>query len=167
MRPPPRDHPRSRGVYMVKVLCHTVTPGSSPLARGLPDQGRRCVLVVGIIPARAGFTLGRRAMSSAWGDHPRSRGVYAYSLSDLLAQLGSSPLARGLPRINRPLMNIAGIIPARAGFTQTLGWMPITNEDHPRSRGVYTVVAACASGASGSSPLARGLRAHAVHACVE
>ena len=213
---------------MVKVLCHTVTPGSSPLARGLPDQGRRCVLVVGIIPARAGFTLGRRAMSSAWGDHPRSRGVYsihhstvrnlsgssplarglhpsrhkaergdgiiparagftrkrtgaapttwdhprsrgvyAYSLSDLLAQLGSSPLARGLPRINRPLMNIAGIIPARAGFTQTIGWMPINNEDHPRSRGVYTVVAACASGASGSSPLARGLRAHAVHACVE
>ena len=51
--------------------------GSSPLARGLlhhdvdgrPDSG--------IIPARAGFTPGRRTIPAPSWDHPRSRGVYA------------------------------------------------------------------------------------------
>ena len=29
------DHPRSRGVYELRVLCKPGTTGSSPLARGL------------------------------------------------------------------------------------------------------------------------------------
>ena len=51
-----RDHPRSRGVYKTHDSPHRNSPGSSPLARGLPpriedERGRG-----GIIPARAGFT---------------------------------------------------------------------------------------------------------------
>ena len=51
-----RDHPRSRGVYVVIGIPQIAWTGSSPLARGLlfagdgPSDGAR------IIPARAGFT---------------------------------------------------------------------------------------------------------------
>ena len=55
-RGPPRDHPRSRGVYAA------VLPEA--------DGGRR------IIPARAGFTRVITLILLSWGDHPRSRGVY-------------------------------------------------------------------------------------------
>ena len=50
------DHPRSRGVYAVRVTPTTTTAGSSPLARGLPHVGSVQVGGVGIIPACAGFT---------------------------------------------------------------------------------------------------------------
>ena len=50
------DHPRSRGVYC-SFRRHTVTPcGSSPLARGLRVQEGAAENILGIIPARAGFT---------------------------------------------------------------------------------------------------------------
>ena len=57
------DHPRSRGVYRVKVSLISSSSGSSPLARGLLQHGDGPVPPTRIIPARAGFTsspLGRR-----------------------------------------------------------------------------------------------------------
>ena len=51
------DHPRSRGVYFGKVDYITFNDGSSPLARGLPATGAIPGETVGIIPARAGFTV--------------------------------------------------------------------------------------------------------------
>ena len=50
------DHPRSRGVYTHPP--HNLPPGngSSPLARGLPISSGVSKYIVGIIPARAGFT---------------------------------------------------------------------------------------------------------------
>ena len=50
------DHPRSRGVYPDRRFVGRVGEGSSPLARGLPHPVLLPVLVVRIIPARAGFT---------------------------------------------------------------------------------------------------------------
>ena len=71
--------------------------GSSPLARGLlyaePDGGT----TIGIIPARAGFTLPPFPAVGRVGDHPRSRGVYVVAGQEFLQRDGSSPLARGLP----------------------------------------------------------------------
>ena len=92
-------------------------------------------------------------------DHPRSRGVYRASIWASYSVRGSSPLARGLPRVNMGVVLGEGIIPARAGFTRVWvrGRMRVT--DHPRSRGVYTSKGRPARSASGSSPLARGLRA--------
>ena len=55
-RDPDRDHPRSRGVYLVTRTIPAGDAGSSPLARGLPCPGRPGVLPDRIIPARAGFT---------------------------------------------------------------------------------------------------------------
>ena len=133
--------------------------GSSPLARGLPFLLRSVVDDLGIIPARAGFTS---ATSSPWmtmRDHPRSRGVYAYSYKLSVTSDGSSPLARGLPVLRRKIMTGFWIIPARAGFTTPPPGSLVAAEDHPRSRGVYVSEGRLNHVQQGSSPLARGLPA--------
>ena len=134
------DHPRSRGVYkpcppttttskgssplarglLLPVLDSTVGGGSSPLARGLPrgEGGGRCS--VGIIPARAGFTLPGRILRFTPVDHPRSRGVYALSNPRPSSPSGSSPLARGLQDTCHTTHKLTRIIPARAGFTNQI-----------------------------------------------
>ena len=72
---------------------------------------------------------------------------------------GSSPLARGLPVAGARGHRLAGIIPARAGFTAPWVRTSTLQPDHPRSRGVYRPRARCAPSPPGSSPLARGLPA--------
>ena len=116
-----RDHPRSRGVYLVLLGGLVRWRGSSPLARGLPHPPSTLAHAGGIIPARAGFTIGEPAPSTRAWDHPRSRGVYEGTTSMKTVPPGSSPLARGLPRVALRLETLPGIIPARAGFT---GFLP-------------------------------------------
>ena len=91
------DHPRSRGVYGTDCPFSSTTRGSSPLARGLHLEARHLGAGLGIIPARAGFTLSNSSPTSRYSgssplarglrirragprtqgsDHPRSRGVY-------------------------------------------------------------------------------------------
>ena len=90
-------------------------------------------------------------------DHPRSRGVYPTRSSPSPMARGSSPLARGLRLRLAYRPRTPGIIPARAGFTsmdeEAIGQL----EDHPRSRGVYSVEIEESPQPGGSSPLARGL----------
>ena len=93
--------------------------------------------IVRIIPARAGFTWYDRRTDRHRTDHPRSRGVYGSVEAGLRLKLGSSPLARGLPRVRHLQRANTRIIPARAGFTDGRG-----RDAH---------------GDLGSSPLARGL----------
>ena len=153
-----RDHPRSRGVYGIIRRLIDVTPGSSPLARGLPAGAGKRTVCSGIIPARAGFTRRRRRREPAGEDHPRSRGVYSFfGVTDSTAR-GSSPLARGLLLGKTGPFKWAGIIPARAGFTPGEGLRSGRHSDHPRSRGVYLMMVLSVERSHGSSPLARGLR---------
>ena len=70
------DHPRSRGVYDGQVGGGLGAVGSSPLARGLLLLLPHIGIVLGIIPARAGFTDGPLDGVAVAEDHPRSRGVY-------------------------------------------------------------------------------------------
>ena len=51
-----KDHPRSRGVYILAPVSVMWVVGSSPLARGLPCMRARERRALRIIPARAGFT---------------------------------------------------------------------------------------------------------------
>ena len=152
------DHPRSRGVYPRRPPTWRPGAGSSPLARGLPASMAVTISLMGIIPARAGFTpaCGRRSWSAP--DHPRSRGVYRVTPRIAATRSGSSPLARGLrtypPRDSRRRR----IIPARAGFTRCIRRLSGARADHPRSRGVYGPRGLWWGPARGSSPLARGLR---------
>ena len=152
-----RDHPRSRGVYLVDQPARVFVVGSSPLARGLHDDEEHARLGVRIIPARAGFTRGFPAAGAPAWDHPRSRGVYPTTGTRRFDETGSSPLARGLRHHTPPSLVVVRIIPARAGFTCGLRGQCTSTWDHPRSRGVYAVCAVALRSAPGSSPLARGL----------
>ena len=152
------DHPRSRGVYGRRDTPGLTREGSSPLARGLPDEIGVGSRRVGIIPARAGFTVSQASNARTTGDHPRSRGVYACLGIGDLGGWGSSPLARGLLIQVEPLADCNRIIPARAGFTVRAARASETVRDHPRSRGVYPEMPSDVITTRGSSPLARGLR---------
>ena len=152
-----RDHPRSRGVYAHHDSPHASHTGSSPLARGLRVKGEVLSHLVGIIPARAGFTCFRSSSSFPLPDHPRSRGVYRSQQFLHQPHLGSSPLARGLPVDWLSADGAWRIIPARAGFTASPMRTLCAATDHPRSRGVYPMHRTGGAGRGGSSPLARGL----------
>ena len=136
-RRPGRDHPRSRGVYGTHYLKGMAVYGSSPLARGLRRHLPGRAAPARIIPARAGFTSIRRSTTWTAPDHPRSRGVYGDPQNSRSPGTGSSPLARGL-RLSEPVVPFnVGIIPARAGFTNSELGHCYGVPDHPRSRGVY------------------------------
>ena len=111
--------------------------GSSPLARGLPSLHDGDFARPWIIPARAGFTWRIPAPNWISMDHPRSRGVYHRASRRARRRPGSSPLARGLPKMNPTINGVNGIIPARAGFTGDGPREGLPPRDHPRSRGVY------------------------------
>ena len=151
------DHPRSRGVYSTARVRGAVSPGSSPLARGLPALTIEGGGASGIIPARAGFTRSLRPAGTPSADHPRSRGVYPSASALWTPTSGSSPLARGLRSRRNTKAASRGIIPARAGFTIIPLFTTFGTTDHPRSRGVYDLRYPADGGSRGSSPLARGL----------
>ena len=151
------DHPRTRGVYARASCATSPFSGSSPLARGLRDGVVGIVLSIGIIPARAGFTIVGQVWQPRAADHPRSRGVYAPGTRNAPAAGGSSPLARGLRQPGDETQPEEGIIPARAGFTCWCCSRCRGCRDHPRSRGVYIIASRWRPLMSGSSPLARGL----------
>ena len=132
--------------------------GSSPLARGLRRRDARAHPQARIIPARAGFTGSPIRRPASRRDHPRSRGVYQSAWASPIPPRGSSPLARGLRIKGRLQIASIGIIPARAGFTAAPVSARRAARDHPRSRGVYGSRPPARRAASGSSPLARGLR---------
>ena len=132
-----KDHPRSRGVYAGGWSAAAAVAGSSPLARGLHHIRRRDRPSRRIIPARAGFTAGGSGVHYAEWDHPRSRGVYPSVSQGNQPTIGSSPLARGLPRKEHH--------------------HALRHADHPRSRGVYVCFFKTMRIVVGSSPLARGL----------
>ena len=152
-----KDHPRSRGVYPRSLSAPAPRRGSSPLARGLPALATTACAPWGIIPARAGFTRARAVSGVCIRDHPRSRGVYIEHIPVAGHTGGSSPLARGLLRSADLSDASPRIIPARAGFTRRPPGRDGRHPDHPRSRGVYGIVAASVVVETGSSPLARGL----------
>ena len=139
--------------------------GSSPLARGLHRHDEGVDPHGGIIPARAGFTRRARSAGRRRPDHPRSRGVYGSARHGGGGDQGSSPLARGLPKVAGSKRWHDGIIPARAGFTLRLAAAALAARDHPRSRGVYPHPPPPRSVPAGSSPLARGLRSRAPGSC--
>ena len=111
------DHPRACGVYKMSTLRPIPLLGSSPRVRGLPRLAAADGRGPRIIPARAGFTDGYLLHGPRNGDHPRACGVYAALPMTPVYICGSSPRVRGLRR--RLLLDRvrAGIIPARAGFT--------------------------------------------------
>ena len=114
------------------------------------------MLVVGLIPARAGTTLRRQQHPCFPGAHPRSRGDHLATMQQPVRHGGSSPLARGPRGMGIYGLPLLGLIPARAGTTcyEYLRWR--SSRAHPRSRGDHFSKLTHCNFHVGSSPLARG-----------
>ena len=72
-------------------------------------------------------------------------------------ELGSPPLARGIPPRLQKLRINKGITPACAGNTGCLLSPQSYRRDHPRLRGEYANTNVSMMGETGSPPLARGI----------
>ena len=140
-----QDHPRMRGEHFNAVRSATSPQGSSPHARGTPQQRLRVGFGAGIIPACAGNTSRIvRSLLGIW-DHPRMRGEHMFDEVSGDRYEGSSPHARGT-RLIVPMRGLArGIIPACAGNTWWNAVPAVASRDHPRMRGEHCVPScACA-----------------------
>ena len=78
-----RDHPRSRGEYLLMTSRTGPGRGSSPLSRGILPHLRMRVHAIRIIPALAGNTGCTEEQGELLKDHPRSRGEYYKTLRTL------------------------------------------------------------------------------------
>ena len=149
-------HPRSRGADSRRRQEQCQFRGSSPLARGghvgLQFRGGRD----GLIPARAGRTGYRSAAPRTARAHPRSRGADPDRRVNRVLAGGSSPLARGGPRLRVSKRICRGLIPARAGRTAVTVTGSAGGPAHPRSRGADISIRLSREASYGSSPLARG-----------
>ena len=133
-----RDHPRSRGEYILSER----------------DYSRE----YGIIPALAGNTCPHHPREDQRADHPRSRGEYSMPGTSISGGSGSSPLSRGIPILWWRSRIRTRIIPALAGNTTPAKASWSASSDHPRSRGEYMGGAVWIRYLVGSSPLSRGIR---------
>ena len=133
----PGDHPRVRGEHGNANPLETGRQGSSPRARGAQPPPLGDGHGLGIIPACAGSTSSRPCRSSWRRDHPRVRGEHPTATPSMTGTWGSSPRARGAPRMPAEPVVDEGIIPACAGST-TPGRQPgRPGWDHPRVRGEH------------------------------
>ena len=155
-RPLARAHPRSRGEHIPALVVLDAVLGSSPLARGTLHNNCDCMVVPGLIPARAGNTLLNRPIGDPCRAHPRSRGEHAVGGMSKLFEPGSSPLARGTRSGTELRILFPGLIPARAGNTSGIKTGNSELRAHPRSRGEHLASSSASTSAPGSSPLARG-----------
>ena len=114
------------------------------------------VLWLRLIPARAGNTSSTGGAKPQCSAHPRSRGEHVVHGRRQTSVLGSSPLARGTPIATVPDVEVARLIPARAGNTRYSAHRLLAHTAHPRSRGEHCRHIQDQPGRCGSSPLARG-----------
>ena len=154
-----RAHPRSRGEHFFFWRLARALEGSSPLARGTPHSPVSSFSRTGLIPARAGNTGVSNLVGAAGGAHPRSRGEHVIAFLMGSTKSGSSPLARGTHRFPFAAIQLAGLIPARAGNTCCRCAESRCYGAHPRSRGEHDEGRNMTAWKWGSSPLARGTHA--------
>ena len=130
-----RAHPRWRGADMSDLSQPAGVVGSSPLARGGRCLRRQPGLQFGLIPAGAGRTATARTGGSLHGAHPRWRGADVSTALPVIKRVGSSPLARGGPRLRPVCRMVSGLIPAGAGRTGHFAPAASAARAHPRWRG--------------------------------
>ena len=151
-------HPRSRGEHQQIARSINEFGGSSPLARGTQRAARPGTDAGRFIPARAGNTGVRGRSRAADPVHPRSRGEHPQAVAEPANLDGSSPLARGTPKLPIEHPAAGRFIPARAGNTARSRSRCAFRAVHPRSRGEHPEGRIDLHPPRGSSPLARGTR---------
>ena len=149
-------HPRWRGEHLGVEKYVLRQRGSSPLARGTLERHVMHARLSRFIPAGAGNTHERPALTGADAVHPRWRGEHSMACMRMSSHTGSSPLARGTRHMWFCLILSLRFIPAGAGNTRLMGYGLTATTVHPRWRGEHIVMRWLEAPIFGSSPLARG-----------
>ena len=128
-------HPRACGENAVANSWARGLAGSSPRVRGKRHDDAIAGQLEGLIPARAGKTIGNVRCFVQCGAHPRACGENCRMFSCEFIGHGSSPRVRG-KRGRRPRRDrVHGLIPARAGKTPRTGRPSRSAPAHPRACG--------------------------------
>ena len=115
-----RAHPRACGENAPTTSTPGWSPGSSPRVRGKRDARRPDGRAAGLIPARAGKTTRcQRRARTGWA-HPRACGENIDCAYYPHGETGSSPRVRGKRDEVTEVPGVPGLIPARAGKTNSV-----------------------------------------------
>ena len=115
-----RDHPRTRGEYVMYAASSSRSKGSPPHTRGIPHPCLFWHWLSGITPAHAGNTRKGDCDGYSYWDHPRTRGEYYTLSAKITGDSGSPPHTRGILLLNRKTICQVGITPAHAGNTLSI-----------------------------------------------
>ena len=149
-------HPRAGGAVIPPPADWTADQGSSPRGRGGQPSYLAMSSRNGLIPARAGRSIARPCAAGAPRAHPRAGGAVPRSTGAAPRASGSSPRGRGGPPAERRVRQIPGLIPARAGRSNTNTSSKWSERAHPRAGGAVMSTSSFASSPGGSSPRGRG-----------
>ncbi len=155
---PTRDHPRACGEHVQAILTTTDFWGSSPRLRGTRGAAFPQWIPAGIIPALAGNTRRTPPSNGCPRDHPRACGEHHVLVPACTRVQGSSPRLRGTLRHHVEYELDFGIIPALAGNTEKVLYVPLFIWDHPRACGEHIRPCEGTPFLAGSSPRLRGTR---------
>ena len=154
--PPERAHPRPCGEHSSSLSLPITPSGSSPPVRGARHPDRQLLQPRGLIPARAGSTVGRCGQGCGAWAHPRPCGEHERIWAVTGVDTGSSPPVRGAPYSALIFSSAAGLIPARAGSTRVADHLGVRFRAHPRPCGEHGAGRRIANPHRGSSPPVRG-----------
>ena len=158
-------HPRVCGENEGIAVNMNQVAGSSPRVRGKPRLRAEMGLDPGLIPACAGKTRHRCDRPAGRRAHPRVCGENIDCNNFLFTNSGSSPRVRGKPGLGYTPSIRAGLIPACAGKTRSVGLAVSQQRAHPRVCGENLPPPYTLTLEAGSSPRVRGKRVR-VHARV-
>ena len=130
-------HPRLRGELTALVLAFFGAFGSSPLTRGTPDIGQRCIDPNRFIPAYAGNSIAGSRQVLPYPVHPRLRGELPGNSNNVNPDIGSSPLTRGTRTLSVSDDMAFRFIPAYAGNSLKQGIEHLTNSSKDFLSGKY------------------------------
>ena len=178
LRVNPGSSPRMRGTLAPVIIghvAHGIIPayaGNTPArlyrrsaVRDHPrvcgehsERFRQCGRHLGSSPRMRGTLATWPSPKAARRDHPRVCGEHRSAPRRSAPRKGSSPRMRGTHLVNLQLDDRAGIIPAYAGNTRMVFFLPNGSGDHPRVCGEHGVSMLADDGTVGSSPRMRGTR---------
>ena len=151
-------HPRPCGEHDFHERSGHGDQGSSPPVRGAHGYGKSSLSGLGLIPARAGSTRLVRVGCPGSRAHPRPCGEHSKSYQVLPGTVGSSPPVRGAHTGALQESQMAGLIPARAGSTESSRATRSWHRAHPRPCGEHLCSLLVLRLLLGSSPPVRGAR---------
>ena len=150
-----RDHPRSCGKDLPRLISALFNTGSPPLVRERPHCERLVTRNAGITPARAGKTDIMDKHRLIDEDYPRSCGKDSLISHSIRRSLGLPPLVRERPFFFAIFLYNRRITPARAGKTTRLKATRIAKQDYPRSCGKDISAGLLSVWGAGLPPLVR------------